>query len=246
MHAEHGKAQAALVQQQMELHQAQMQYAQYGTVSVRQSTLIRPSAQCSTMCRILLLCMRRLDMVPHLHLPIMRRLHRHLANNRHHLRMGVHPLLLALIVPWTHTLPTGRCWSALSSIPTIFITTFHILGHSLGTTSIRNSLKNGRRVSNNNTLSTMLNRGMGLEMRRVQQGDPLHHRMGYHHHPRRRPHSLSAGPSPGSGVHTGLDPGFRVGMSCYCCNDFPSSLLYFQCIFFVRTGGMGCTARRHR
>ncbi|KAG8221115.1 hypothetical protein J3R82DRAFT_2642 [Butyriboletus roseoflavus] len=33
VHAEHGKAQAGLVQQQMELHQAQMQYAQYSALS---------------------------------------------------------------------------------------------------------------------------------------------------------------------------------------------------------------------
>lgn len=39
VHTEHGKAQGALAQQQMELHQAQMQYAQYSVMSVRPYTL---------------------------------------------------------------------------------------------------------------------------------------------------------------------------------------------------------------
>jgi hypothetical protein len=41
--AEHGKAQTALSQQQMELHHAQIQYAQYSAMSVRPSTLTRLS-----------------------------------------------------------------------------------------------------------------------------------------------------------------------------------------------------------
>lgn len=105
--AEHGKAQAALSQQQMELHHAQIQYAQYSAMSVRPSTLTHLGRQLDAQQR-LLLCTHRVDMVLRLHLPIMH-LHRHRpANNPHHLQVEVHlHLPLGLIPPRTHTLPTG-------------------------------------------------------------------------------------------------------------------------------------------
>lgn len=112
--AEHGKAQAALVQQQMELHQAQMQYAQYGAISVCLSTLTHLCRKLDTQRRILLLFGHRAVMVPHLHPPIMRRHHHRPVNNPRHLQVGVH---LHLIPPRTHTLPTGTCRSARLSIP---------------------------------------------------------------------------------------------------------------------------------
>ena len=105
-----------------------------------------------------------------------------------------------------------------------------ILGHSLGTTSIRHSLKNGRQASNNSTVSTMVSRDMVVH--RVNQGDLLHRRMEFRHHRRRRRlHSPS--PSPDTGV--------GASMCDNCCNDFLSSLLYFNVYFLCVSGWVAVT-----
>lgn len=117
-----------------------------------------------------------------------------------------------LIPPFIDPLPVCSPAVTLSHTPCL-----QILGHSLGMTSIRHSLKNGRRISNNSTVSTMLSRGMGLVVHRVHQGDLLHRRMEFPHR-HRRLHSSS--PSPGAG--------FGASMCDNCCNDFLSSLLYFN------------------
>jgi hypothetical protein len=127
-------------------------------------------------------CFHRVDMVLHLHLPIMRLHHHRPANNPHHLQVGVH--LHHPIALQTHTLPTGTCWSARSSSSLCILSSLishATLGHSLGTISIRRSLKNGQRVSNSNTINTMLSRGMA---RMGHQGHRLHRRMGFPRRPR--------------------------------------------------------------
>ena len=133
----------------------------------------------------------REDMVLHPHPPIMR-LHRHRpANNPHHLQAGVHlhpPLGIPLQM---HTLPIGTCWSARSfcqSCISLYFVLHTTLGHSLGMMLIRPSLKNGRRVSNNNIINTTLSRGMARMVRRVHQGHRLHLQMGFRHRRRRLLH----------------------------------------------------------
>lgn len=130
-----------------------------------------------------------------------------------------------------------------SSFALLHTPRFQILGHSLGTTSIRNSLKSGLRVSNNSILSTMLSRGMGLVVRRMEQGDHLHRRMGCRPRPRRL-HNPSSSPGPGSGASTGLDPRFRarcvlIVVMIFFLACFIS--MYIFCTYLGGEGGMGCT-----
>ena len=98
--AEHGKARALLQQQQMELHQAQMQYAAYSNYGVR--VVLYPFL-CDT------------DIVITRHMLLLRRLmpHHHLQATLHHRH---HPTALNPPRPQVHPLQTHR-WLPITRQP---------------------------------------------------------------------------------------------------------------------------------
>lgn len=208
---------------------------------------IHSASRCVTQQLVVSCSMVRAPTVLHLHLPIMRLPRRRPVNSPHHPQTGVHPLFLATLKPlWTHTLHTGT--SLPTSLP-IYSSSQHATsrfkfpGHSLGTTSIHHSLKNGRQVNNNNIASTMLSRGTALVVRLMHLGH-LRQTGWRSHHRHHRLHSPS--PGPGS-AHTGLDPRFGAGRghAVIVVMIFFSSLLYVFNVYFLSVPRSGRDLGEH-
>lgn len=166
---EHGKAQAAMAQQQMELHHAQIQYAQYSAMAVSTCSLCQIPADTN----VESVSVNRAATVQHLHRLITHH-RRHLVNNLPHLQMGAPQ-------HWTHQTPNLQPRPmqhiGASSIHPLFpriLIVLHVSGLNTATTSTRHSSKNGQQANRRSMASTGLSRGTTLLLVLVVHPHHLH------------------------------------------------------------------------